>query len=122
MGVDVLPADDELRIGMIGTYGNRWANMALGNSDCLLVLGSRLDVRQTGADTKAFTAGRFIVHVDCEPGEINNRVSGCQPIIATLPEFLASALRLASTQSFPDQTAWRRQIEEWKQQWPDTAV
>jgi acetolactate synthase-1/2/3 large subunit len=81
----------------------------------------RLDVRQTGADTKAFTAGRFIVHVDCEPGEINNRVSGCQPIIATLPEFLATALEIASTQSFPDQTAWRRQIEEWKVQWPDTS-
>jgi acetolactate synthase-1/2/3 large subunit len=121
MGVDVLPADDELRVGMIGTYGNRWANMALGNSDCLLVLGSRLDVRQTGADTKAFTAGRFIVHVDCEPGEINNRVSGCQPIIATLPEFLASALQIAATQSFPDQSPWRRQIGEWKDQWPDTA-
>ena len=68
MAVDVLPHDDELRVGMIGTYGNRWANMALGTSDCLLVLGSRLDVRQTGADTDAFVAGRSIIHVDCESG------------------------------------------------------
>ena len=29
MGVDVLPYDDPLRVGMIGTYGNRWANIAL---------------------------------------------------------------------------------------------
>ena len=40
MAVDVLPSNDELRVGMIGTYGNRWANVAMGNCDCLLVLGA----------------------------------------------------------------------------------
>ncbi len=50
-GVDVLPYDDPLRVGMIGSYGNRWANQAIGRADLLLVLGSRLDIRQTGADT-----------------------------------------------------------------------
>jgi acetolactate synthase-1/2/3 large subunit len=118
MAVDVLPFDDALRVGMIGTYGNRWANMALGNSDCLLVLGSRLDVRQTGADTASFKAGRVIIHVDCEPGEINNRVTGCQPIVATLPDFLNVAIEMASQQ---DRIDWRAQIKEWKIQWPDTA-
>ena len=67
MGVDVLPASSDLRVGMIGSYGNRWANLAIGRSDLLLVLGSRLDVRQTGSETEAFRTGRTIVHVDCEP-------------------------------------------------------
>ena len=121
MAVDVLPYDDELRVGMIGTYGNRWANTAVGNSDCLLVLGSRLDVRQTGADTTAFAAGRSLVHVDCEPGEINNRVKGCSAVVATLPEFLDAAIEMTSRRSVPERNAWRAQIEEWKVQWPDTA-
>ena len=120
MAVDVLPCDDELRIGMIGTYGNRWANTAMGNSDCLLVLGSRLDVRQTGADTAAFAAGRSIVHVDCEPGEINNRVTGCTAVVSTLPEFLDIAIKMTSGRSVPARNAWRTQIEQWKAQWPDT--
>jgi acetolactate synthase-1/2/3 large subunit len=120
MAVDVLPYDDELRVGMIGTYGNRWANTAVGNSDCLLVLGSRLDVRQTGADTAAFAAGRSLVHVDCEPGEINNRVKGCSAVVATLPEFLDAAIEMTSRRSVPERNAWRAQIEEWKVQWPDT--
>jgi acetolactate synthase-1/2/3 large subunit len=47
MGVDVLPFSNDLRVGMIGTYGNRWANLAVGRADFLLVLGSRLDIRQT---------------------------------------------------------------------------
>ena len=121
MAVDVLPYDDELRIGMIGTYGHRWANMALANSDCLLVLGSRLDVRQTGADTIAFAAGRSIIHVDCEPGEVNNRVTGCSAVLATLPEFLEAAIEGASRRNIPERGAWLAQIEEWKVQWPDTA-
>jgi acetolactate synthase-1/2/3 large subunit len=121
MAVDVLPADHKLRIGMIGTYGNRWANTALGNSDCLLVLGSRLDVRQTGADTAAFAAGRSIIHVDCEPGEMNNRVTGCSSILATLPGFLEAANEMASHLSTPNRSEWLAEIETWKAQWPDTA-
>ena len=50
LGLDMLPADDPLRVGFIGTYGNRWANQALGEADLLLALGTRLDIRQTGAD------------------------------------------------------------------------
>ncbi len=121
MAVDVLPCDEELRVGMIGTYGNRWANTAMGNSDCLLVLGSRLDVRQTGADTAAFAAGRSIIHVDCEPGEINNRVAGCRAVVATLPEFLEAAIGELSRRSVPERTGWRAEIAEWKAEWPDIA-
>ena len=51
LAVDCLPAAHPLRVGMIGSYGNRWANLAIGRSDFLLVLGSRLDIRQTGSET-----------------------------------------------------------------------
>ena len=77
LAVDVMPYDDPLRVGMIGSYANRWANHALASCDVLLVLGSRLDIRQTGNDTAFFKGDRVIVHVDCELGEINNRVPGC---------------------------------------------
>jgi acetolactate synthase-1/2/3 large subunit len=74
MGVDLLPTGHPLRIGLIGTYGNRWANIALGRADFVLALGSRLDVRQTGSDTRSFKGEKTLYHVDVEPGEINNRV------------------------------------------------
>ena len=48
-GIHVLPYDHTQRVGFIGTYGNRFANFALGSCDLLLVLGSRLDLRQTGS-------------------------------------------------------------------------
>jgi len=96
MAVDILPYAHPLRVGMIGTYGNRWANMAIGLSDFLLVMGSRLDIRQTGSDTKAFKGNRVIYQVDFEATEINNRVKGCRAIVAHLHPFLTATIQ-AST-------------------------
>jgi len=121
MAVDVLPYTHPLRVGMIGTYGNRWANMAIGRSDFLLILGSRLDIRQTGSDTNAFKGNRVIYHVDCDVGEINNRVTGCRAILAHLHSFLASAVQVSAVHTFPDRPDWLVEIAELKRTWPDTA-
>lgn len=119
MAVDALPSNDPLRVGLIGSYGNRWANIALAESDLLLVLGSRLDVRQTGADTKDFKGDRTIYHVDCEPGEMNNRVTDCIALVSELRPFLEQANAAPPlSQPKPD---WSARIAELKGQWPDIA-
>lgn len=120
MASDVLPAAHPLRVGLLGTYGNRFANLAIGESDLLIVLGSRLDVRQTGSRTDLFAAGRTIVHVDCEAGEINNRVDGCVPILADLGAFLEKGLHRAASTSLPDRTEWQERLDHLKRGWPDT--
>lgn len=60
--------------GMIGSYGTRVANFAIQNCDLLIVLGSRLDVRQTGADTDDFARSAKIIQIDIESEQLNNRV------------------------------------------------
>ncbi len=121
MGVDALPYSDSLRVGLIGSYGNRWANHAVGQSDFLLVLGSRLDVRQTGSETEAFKGDRVVFHVDVEPGEINNRVTGCEAIIADLPAFFDAALPAAKDVRWPNRCEWLRSIAALRTEWPDTS-
>lgn len=120
MAVDALAFRDPLRVGMIGSYGNRWANLATGRSDFLLVLGSRLDVRQTGSQTTAFKGERAIFHVDCESGEINNRVVGCRAIVSGLREFLSAALRLIDNREFAERAEWLAEIAALRRAWPDT--
>ncbi len=119
LGVNTLPYNHPLRVGMLGSYGNRWTNLAVGQSDFLLVLGSRLDIRQTGSETEAFKQGREIYHVDCEPGEINNRVTGCYPIIADVYSFLESAIELAPSRNMPAHADWLAEITELRQKWRD---
>jgi acetolactate synthase-1/2/3 large subunit len=119
LGLDAVAYDDPLRVGYIGSYGNRWANMALGNSDFILVLGARLDIRQTGADTKYFKEGRTIYHVDCDPTEINNRVTGCQPIVADLADFFALANQYYTPADFEGRPEWLIELRDLQAQWPD---
>ncbi|MDP0506661.1 MAG: thiamine pyrophosphate-binding protein [Fusobacterium sp. JB019] len=57
-------------MGLIGSYGNRCANIAVYNSDCLLTLGSRLDLRQTGNFLEKFSENKKIIHVDIDEKEM----------------------------------------------------
>ena len=117
MAVDALPAGHPLRVGLIGSYGNRWANTALSECDLLLVVGSRLDIRQTGADTEGFKGQRLIYHVDCEPGEINNRVKGCVALESELLPFFTYVNQQPA--AFSPRVGWTERIAKLKQEWPD---
>lgn len=120
-GVDLLPYSHPCRVGLIGTYGNRWANRALALSDFLLVLGSRLDIRQTGADTDSFRQSKVIHHVDVDVAEINNRVAGCHPHVADLALFMEEMLRAAPTDFFAERAEWLQNIATMRKRWPDSA-
>jgi acetolactate synthase-1/2/3 large subunit len=116
MGVDALGSDDPLRVGLIGSYGNRWANHALAECDFLLVVGSRLDIRQTGTDTDGF-ARRKIIQIDIDAGEINNRVRGVQPVVAQAVDFCEALASLPiHLQGF---ASWKVHIAALRERWPD---
>ena len=120
LAVDTLPYQHPLRIGLIGTYGNRWANLAMGRTDLLLVLGSRLDIRQTGSDVTSFKADRVVYHVDIEEGEINNRLKGCEPVISHLHSFLTTLVDLVSKRHWTERRDWVSEIQDLRNKWPDT--
>lgn len=63
-------------MGLVGSYGNRSANIAISKTDVLLVLGSRLDTRQTGARMDAFMPTGNIIHVNDDLNELSNHRLG----------------------------------------------
>lgn len=72
---------------MIGSYGNREANWAVQNCDLLIVVGARLDVRQTGADVDDFARNAHIIQIDIDPSQLDNRVQSDLNICATAENF-----------------------------------
>lgn len=92
--------DSTLYLGMLGAYGTRAANFAVQNCDLLLVLGSRLDVRQTGANTDLFASQARIVQIDIDQAQLNNRVSVedtyCCNMDVFFKSFLESKLELST--------------------------
>lgn len=121
LAIDALPSDHAYNVGMLGSYGNRWSNLAFGRSDVVLVVGSRLDIRQTGADTQAFQHNRRFFHVDVDAGETNNRITGVSAIHAHLDPFLHALLAQLPTEGLAAKAAWLAEIADLKAEWPDTA-
>jgi acetolactate synthase-1/2/3 large subunit len=113
LGFDVLPFSHKERVGFIGTYGNRWANYGLGSCDLLLVLGSRLDLRQTGSDISSFKKGKIIYHVDIDQAELNNRIKNCITLKADLLDFFIQLEKSGSCHVVPKE--WIKEIEGKKQ-------
>jgi acetolactate synthase-1/2/3 large subunit len=96
-------------LNMIGSYGNREANWAVQNCDLLIVLGARLDVRQTGADTKDFARKAHIVQIDIDPFQLGNRIHADLSICTTTESFFKEFSLCADT--FPGlDHAWLQEL------------
>ena len=91
-GIDLLPHVSPQRVGMIGSYGNRWANKSVLESDTIIFLGSRIDIRQTGANMSLFV-NKKIIQVDIDESEFNNRLHADISINMDINEFLIQSLR-----------------------------
>ena len=86
-GLNNVPFDSGYA-GFIGVYGNRKANLAVFKSDLLVVLGSRLDGRQTGGIMADFAPEATIVHIDIDAAEINREVQANYPIVCDCAQFI----------------------------------
>ena len=97
---------NDLYYGMLGTYGRRSANWAVQNCDLLIAIGSRLDVRQTGAFADDFARAAKIVQVDIDPSQLNNRVSVDLSILSDAEKFITSVI--ARDPTFGSTEEWTR--------------
>jgi len=114
MGLDSFPHDDPLYVGMIGTYGNRYANLTIANADLIVALGTRFDTRQTGTKPETFARAAKIIHVDIDAYELNNKIKADVPLNIDIKDFLKS-LNLNSLNFIPgNYSSWRERIHDYK--------
>jgi len=105
---DVISSDHPLFFGRPGTIGTRPGNMILQNSDLLLVLGSRLNIRQISYNYDAFAPKAFKIHVDIDREEFKKPFPKMDlHINADLRDFFANLSPiLDSDQTSVDRTDW----------------
>src|SRR5947209_13010897 len=88
-GLVAVPPQAPYYLGMVGMHGTRAANMALHETDLLMVFGARLDDRVTGEPTR-FAPHAKIVHFEIDPAQLD-RVRPCDlPVIGTLADTIAA--------------------------------
>lgn len=71
-GLGAFPGSSDRFLGFIGHTGHEAANRAVHEADFLLVLGARLDVRQTGTMVGEFVPNGKIAWVNNDPAELEN--------------------------------------------------
>lgn len=65
---------DDRRMGFIGTYGNRIANMILAECDLLISVGARLGLRQIGHVPERFAPKAKLVRADIDQYELSRNI------------------------------------------------
>jgi acetolactate synthase-1/2/3 large subunit len=91
---DAIPSDDPLFCGRASTIGDRAGNFSVQNADVLLVLGSRLNIRQISYNWKEFARNSFKIQVDVDPAELDKpTVKPDMGVVADLRDFLSELNR-----------------------------
>lgn len=104
---DTLYNEHPCYAGRPGTLGDRAGNFTVQNADVLLVLGSRLNIRQVSYNWHSFARNAHIIMVDIDPAELMKpTLSIQQPIHADLALFIPQLLALAKQHPIPKKSDW----------------
>jgi acetolactate synthase-1/2/3 large subunit len=89
IGRDVILDGRGSSFGFVGAYGNRCANFIISNSDLIISIGSRIDSRQTGSNSKIFAENAKILRIDIDSGELTNKIKDDEiSIVADLKKII----------------------------------
>jgi acetolactate synthase I/II/III large subunit len=103
---DVMHDDHKLYAGRPGSIGTRSGNFTVQNSDCVLILGSRLNIRQISYNYKSFARAAFKIMVDVDEAELKKPTLSIDlPVNADLNDFFREANKL-SIKTNPTHESW----------------
>jgi acetolactate synthase I/II/III large subunit len=114
---DICETRHPLRFGSPGVYGERYSNYAIQNADLIISIGSRLDSRQIGGNTKLFSQHSKKIMVDVDNNEITKMgekgVNIDFGITTDASEFFENVI----VGELRDFSPWINTIEVWKEKY-----
>ena len=117
---DLLWDDHELYAGRPGSVGNRAGNFTVQNSDCLIVLGSRLNIRLVSYNWENFAKNAFKIGVDIDLAELNKpTVNFDTKLNMDLTDFFKIANNILDEKKIKFLKAtWNKKTKEWLLKYP----
>jgi acetolactate synthase-1/2/3 large subunit len=103
-GIDRIGSSEPVYFGRPNTWGQRYANILLQQSDLVVALGTRLGLQQTGFNWREFVPVGRVVQVEIDRAELDKG----HPRVDLKIEGDANALlRDIASREFPDFSEWR---------------
>ena len=119
LGVDLIPADHPLSMGMPGSIAPRSANFALQNSDFLLILGARLDMALIAYAPEKLARGAKKVMVNIDPAEMKKLGAVLDVAVAADARLFIRGIQENARAIAPrDRSDWLGRCREWKEKYP----
>lgn len=116
---DALHDGHPYHAGKPGSIGDRAGNFAVQNADLLIVLGSRLNVRQVSYNWQSFARHAYKIMVDIDNAELNKpTLSIDMPICADLKAFIPALRECAVSASLVDKKDWVAWCKQRKERYP----
>lgn len=114
---DIAKNDDPFYFGRFGTVGQRAANFIVQNSDLVLVIGARLNIRAISYDWRYFARKAVKIAVDSDNNELNKHTLKIDiPIQADAGGFIR-ALGSAIEKKY-EYTEWLHQCRRYRSNFP----
>jgi len=111
LGIGAHDTEAPNHLGFIGHTGHWAANKAVHDCDFLLVLGSRLDVRQTGTVLESFVPNGRIAWVDKDPVELANaRITATWKVCSDAGVFTKELLKALPTSIEKTDSVWSEDV------------
>ncbi len=117
--IDVLAEDHPLYRGRPGGIGQRAANFTQQNSDCVIIIGARLDMPSLAFDHKGFArkAKKIMIDIDC--AEIKKMETLIDvPICTDAKTFLEEVLKQSDKLKGYQVNSWLKKTSEWYEKYP----
>lgn len=116
---DLIASDHPLFAGRPGTIGTRAGNFCTQNADLVLVIGSRLNIRQVSYNWQSFARNARIVQVDIDPAELAKPlVQADLRICADAQDFLTALTQVCDQKTLPDYAPWVRWCRSIRARYP----
>lgn len=115
-GLGTIPSDDPLSFSFIGHTGEFYSNLALNYSDLLIVLGARLDLRQTGSEIASFQENKTIIRIDIDNNELQyGRIKSDINLNLDIKDFLAIFTQYSPDRKDNETGEWLTVLNNWRQ-------
>lgn len=116
---DAIWNDHPYYVGRPGTVGDRAGNFVVQNADLLLILGSRLNIRQVSYNWPSFAREAYKIWVDIDELELKKpNVRPDYPVVADLKDLLPALLQTDYQGPTADHKWWLDWSKERKNKFP----
>lgn len=116
---DIVKNDNPYFFGRSGIFGNRMANFTIQNSDLVLAIGARMNIRVVSYNWEYFAREAKKIAVDIDPNELEKYTLELDlKVVSDAKEFILELTEELKNNTLPGYSEWLEKCNQYKNRYP----